>query len=269
MFIEPVIDIGGRYPIICLVRFDCLATVAHMATLIILLSFFFFLLPHAAATTCGVSACAASGPSIRFPFRLTDSQPPACGYSSNFDLSCNKLKQTILTLPSSGNFTVDSINYSGQLVWINDHDNCIFKRFLDKDFSLVDSAFQYGFDLQEYTFYNCTPQLVKLWTPISCLSSDNYEVIGVPSWSKSWRSPSPFCDVISTALVPSETSELGNSEFGVSLTWNEPDCRFCEASGKACGFQNGSRSMIHCSSTLSYGMIYSQLITYLICYVNN
>lgn len=236
-----------------------------MATLITLLAFFFFLLPHAAATTCGVSACAASGLSIRFPFRLTDRQPPACGYSSIFDLSCNNLKQTILTLPASGNFTVDSINYSGQLVWINDHDNCIFKRFLNKDFSLVDSPFQYRFDLQEYTFYNCTPQPVKLymWTPISCLSSHNYEVIGVPSWSKSWSSPSPFCDVISTALVPSDTSE-----FGVSLTWNKPDCRFCEASGKACGFQNGSRSMIHCSSTLSYGMIYSQLITYLICYVN-
>lgn len=233
-----------------------------MATLVTLVSFFIFLLPHAAATTCGVSACAASGPSIRFPFRLTDRQPPACGYSRNFDLSCNKLNQTILTLPSSGNFTVDSINYSGQLVRINDHDNCIFKRFLDKDFSLVDSPFQYEFDLQEYTFYNCTPQPVQLWTRISCLSSDNYEVIGVPSWSMSWRSPSPFCDVISTAMVPSETSA-----FGVSLTWNEPDCRFCEASGKACGFQNGSPSMIHCSSTSSYGMIYSQLITYLICYI--
>ncbi|PRQ17424.1 putative transcription factor C2H2 family [Rosa chinensis] len=229
-----------------------------MATIITLLllffSFFFFFLPHIAATTCGASACAASGPSVRFPFRLTDRQQTGCGYSGKFGVSCNGHKQTILNLPSSGNFTVESISYKDQLVWINDLDNCIFKRFLDKDFSLIGSPFQYALDLQEYTFYKCSPQLVPLWSPISCLSSDNSEVIGVASWSTLSRSPSPYCDVITRALVPAKSYELGNSDFGVGLTWKEPDCRSCEASGKVCGFQNGSQSKIHCSSTLSYGL---------------
>ena len=93
-----------------------------MATIVTLLPFFFcfFFVPQSAANSCYVSPCAAGGQPIRFPFRLIDQQPPSCGYSTDFDLSCNELKETILTLPSSGDFIVESISYTDQFMWIND-----------------------------------------------------------------------------------------------------------------------------------------------------
>lgn len=242
-------------PISGMVSFHLATTTAHMATIITLLPFFFcfFFLPQLAANSCYVSPCAAGGQPIRFPFRLIDQQPPSCGYSTDFDLSCNELKQTIFTLPSSGDFIVESISYTDQFMRINDGDNCTIKRFLDKKFTLLGSPFQFSLDLQEYTFYKCKPQRVPLWWyPISCLSNDNYEVVGVVSRSTS-TIPSGFCDVITTAMVPAE-SFYESTNSGVKLTWNVPDCGSCELSGNVCGFQNGSRSKIHCSSKTSYGM---------------
>nr|XP_011465641.1 PREDICTED: putative RING-H2 finger protein ATL21B [Fragaria vesca subsp. vesca] len=232
-----------------------------MATIITLLPFFFcfFFLPQLAANSCYVSPCAAGGQPIRFPFRLIDQQPPSCGYSTDFDLSCNELKQTIFTLPSSGDFIVESISYTDQFMRINDGDNCTIKRFLDKKFTLLGSPFQFSLDLQEYTFYKCKPQRVPLWWyPISCLSNDNYEVVGVVSRSTS-TIPSGFCDVITTAMVPAE-SFYESTNSGVKLTWNVPDCGSCELSGNVCGETNVNIATSGLSKAAKYGIAVGVLI---------
>ncbi|KAL6174845.1 hypothetical protein ACLB2K_051490 [Fragaria x ananassa] len=124
---------------------------------------------------------------------------------------------------------------------------------------LKPSPFSYLYDFANYTFFNCSPNAKKLdWYPtLSCLSSDNYKVIAVPTnpllradpvttppaTLSSSQVPSPFdpnCSVISTARVPIEPknydperpnpSEWENINFGVQLKWDEPDCRHCDES---------------------------------------
>ncbi|CAB4310567.1 unnamed protein product [Prunus armeniaca] len=250
-----------------------------MATLEIftLLFFLFFFLPHtpARATTCPRSKCTAGSPSVRFPFRISNLQPSRCGYQG-FDLLCNKESQTILTLPSSGDFIVQTISYKDQIVSINDPDNCLPKRFLDHDITLKDSPFIYAHGLETYMFLNCSAAAAAAatWTfaPISCLSNENYKVIAAPT--SLWPgNVSGQCVVISTALVPSLFDPLQ----GVQLRWLEPECLSCEAAGLYCGFDSAS-SQIKCldpsdyfSSGLSrvakFGIIISMGVPGLLCIV--
>ncbi|XP_061988088.1 RING-H2 finger protein ATL20-like isoform X1 [Rosa rugosa] len=223
-----------------------------MATSDILFSFFFFftfLLPQIADSKCGGSKCHESGPLILFPFRLRYRQPLNCGYSIHFDLSCNSKQQnTILTLPSSGDFEVEGIRYSDQTMWINDLNWCMHKRFLDKDFSLVGTPFHFWHSLENYTYFKCPSKVVAIgsFAPISCLGDYNYNVIAVPSsWSTTEKPPpQSLCRAISTALLP---ASFGWGEFAVKLTWGVPDCRSCEATGRVCR-PTVTSSHIECST---------------------
>ncbi|KAB2632918.1 RING-H2 finger protein ATL21A [Pyrus ussuriensis x Pyrus communis] len=157
-----------------------------MATLeIFTILFCLFLLPHT-ATTCGIPKCTAGSQPIRFP--------------------------TILTLPLSGKFIVESINYRHQIISINDPNNCFPRRFLDHDISLRDSPFFYPHGLENYTFLNCSSQDVAAWTyaPISCLGSEIYKI--------------------------------------VALQWDKPDYLSCEAVGLYCGLKSGSQTKCFGSS---------------------
>ncbi|XP_004300872.1 PREDICTED: putative RING-H2 finger protein ATL21A [Fragaria vesca subsp. vesca] len=227
-----------------------------MACLEIFTSLFFFsFLPHLAATTCR-GKCSSDGPAVRFPFWIVDYHSSHCG-RLGFSLSCSNQKQTILTLPSSRDFIFDRIKYLDRTLTINDTKNCLIKRFLDDEMDLMPSPFSYLYDFANYTFFNCSPNAKKLdWYPtLSCLSSDNYKVIALPTnpllradpvttpsaTLSSSQAPSPFdpnCSVISTARVPIEPknydpeppnpSEWENINLGVQLKWDEPDCRHCD-----------------------------------------
>ncbi|KAB1215496.1 putative RING-H2 finger protein ATL69 [Morella rubra] len=86
------------------------------------------------------SSFSPKNPDVKFPFRLKQS-PEACGYPG-FDLSCNNRSQTILSLPYSGDFVVRGISYLGQSIFIDDQENCLFRRFLH-NFSLSGSPFRF------------------------------------------------------------------------------------------------------------------------------
>lgn len=237
----------------------CVFTIDHSMATLEFFIFFFFFLPQIAANKCHESRCTKSygTPLVRFPFRLRNYQPSRCGYSTNFDLSCNEQKQTILTLPSSsGAFTVESIYYTEQILQINDQNKCIPKRFLDNDLSLVGSPFQFEHDLENYTFFQCSPkaQILLAYLPITCLSSDNDLVIALVSSLGSL--PPSNCTAISTAMVPSQYYDWQNSYFGVSLTWGVPDCRSCESRGRVCGLKKASTSQLDCSSPNSGTMLF-------------
>ncbi|XP_062028929.1 RING-H2 finger protein ATL22-like [Rosa rugosa] len=188
---------------------------------------------HVIAATCPRLACTSHSPSIQLPFRLANRQLSSCGYAG-FDLSCNNQKQTILTLPSSGNFIVQNINYKEQIVTINDPENCLPKRFLNGDhFNLTDSPLTFWTDTRNYTFLNCSAKDGTLAASISCLSSDYYKVFLVPTsdWPTSWYP----CSIISTALVPIYSFQWRdlNDVLDIRLSWNKPDCRSCEAGGRS------------------------------------
>ncbi|KAL6177408.1 hypothetical protein ACLB2K_048934 [Fragaria x ananassa] len=219
---------------------------------------FFSFLPHLASATCRLN-CNSDGPPVRFPFWIVDNDSSHCGWLG-FSLSCNNQKQTIMNLPSSGDFILDNIDYYDQIITINDTNNCLIKRFLDGEMNLTPLPFSYLYDLTNYTFFNCSPKAKNLdqYPTLSCLSSDNYKVIVAPTNAllhadlvisppaiSSSQVPSPFdpnCSVISTAMVPIEPkiydpspSEWEDINFGIQLRWDDPDCRYCTSVDQACG----------------------------------
>ncbi|XP_004300873.1 PREDICTED: putative RING-H2 finger protein ATL21B [Fragaria vesca subsp. vesca] len=212
-------------------------------------SIFLFIsfLPDIAVASCPISVCNSSNPrpDIRFPFRLSN-QSPSCGFPG-FDLSCDSQKQTIITLPSSGDFSVDFIDYWEQTLFINDLDKCLTKRFFENDFSLAGSHFSLPFDaLDHFTFLKCSSNktVPKDNPPVNCLGDDyvSYMVIAV---STSTVMPPDYygCSVISTAVVAPKYLDVG-----VKLAWNEPDCSYCESNGLLCELENVKTSKIWCSS---------------------
>ncbi|PRQ17420.1 putative wall-associated receptor kinase, galacturonan-binding domain-containing protein [Rosa chinensis] len=150
----------------------------HMPPLHIFFSFsLFFLFPQiarAASADCSISSCP-NGPPVRFPFRLRRKQRLFCGYRG-FDLSCNnQTLLTTLTLPGSGAFLVQRIDYKSQKLWINDPNSCLPKRLLSHPFSFYDTPFSVVGGSKNYTFLNCsssqtTSTLPATATSISCLS---------------------------------------------------------------------------------------------------
>ncbi|RXH78107.1 hypothetical protein DVH24_040078 [Malus domestica] len=224
----------------------------HMAIIEIFTFFLFLFLsfhPQSAAT-CGQSKCSYEGPVVRFPFSWIGYQQASknCGWPG-FSLSCNSNSQTIITLQSSREFIVQNIDYLYQVVTINDGDNCLPKRLLNNDLDLVNSPFYYTNSPLNYTFLNCS-FYYKIWSAplISCLSSETYKVIVVPTSFLSPPDHEPYrryCVPMSTTLVPSLFDWL-DLDLGSQLTWSMPDCRYCEARGLACGANNGSISSPRC-----------------------
>ncbi|XP_040989234.1 putative RING-H2 finger protein ATL21A isoform X1 [Juglans microcarpa x Juglans regia] len=213
--------------------------------------FCFFFLPQIAssATICKPSSCdGIQNPPVKFPFRLIGSQDEACGYDPGFDLSCNNQNQTILTLPSSGDFVVVNIAYSEQWVYIGDPEQCIFKRFLH-NFSLSGSPFLLGqyppYDLhQNSTFYNCSSNVTNMhfgYWPIDCLGSDDSKVFLTRTGYDDDSPPPASCRAIGTALVP-----MLRTDNSVLIRWGEPNCQGCEESGGDCARQNATSLEVGC-----------------------
>ncbi|ONI07425.1 hypothetical protein PRUPE_5G119700 [Prunus persica] len=228
-----------------------------MATLeifnISILFLFSLFLPHRAATPCNGSTCSIDGPVARFPFQIRNNQVSSnCGYPG-FDLSCNNQSQTIITFPSSGDFIVQSISYLAQILYINGTDNCMPKRFLHRDLSFEDTPFSIylGFEgTKNYTFFNCSSDQEIYWPSniISCISTEYYKVLALPTnWSQP-RLKLANCTVISTTLVPS-SFEWQEINQGFMLTWDVPDCGYCEERDQACGLTKGKSSTIQCLHT--------------------
>ncbi|XP_039031942.1 putative RING-H2 finger protein ATL21A [Hibiscus syriacus] len=116
---------------------------------------------------------------INFPFQLKNET--RCGYPG-FDLSCNNQTDTIITFPSSGNFTVQVINYYVQFIVIGDPDNCLAKHLLE-GFDTTVTPFHQDY-LQNFTLLNSSynvPYMETLnltYTP--CLSSDYNCTVVIP-----------------------------------------------------------------------------------------
>lgn len=248
-----------------------------------LLFFLFLLFPQrarGASADCSISRCSAGGPLVRFPFRLRPIQNSRCGYPQ-FDLSCsNQTQLTTLTLPGSGAFLVNRIDYKAQTLWIKDPNNCLPKRLLAHPFSLHDTPFIVRGGSKNYTFINCSSSQTTSTFPatsISCLSSGEYTVYAVPSSAyyasapatapSSWSSPPELCSVISTALVPRGVTyeweinmDGGVSRGGVAVTWSQPDCRDCEARNKNCGLDTDTRQIVCSDRKKRHGRLISDYL---------
>ncbi|GLT78101.1 hypothetical protein SLA2020_496470 [Shorea laevis] len=219
---------------------------------------FFFILSSPVLFFAAVESCGGScgGQDIRFPFKLSN-QPERCGYPG-FHLSC-KNSQAILTLPSSGKFTVQSIDYRDQTIRLNDPDHCVSKRLL-KSFTLSGSPFQALYP-QNFTFFNCSSDGTSAGSGAfgivnSCLSNGNYTVVAIPTdfYGDYGYGPLQSCSEIATVVAPVVWPVWSDPSMGIKLTWKEPNCRSCERRGGSCQFASDSGLGVRCSGGLSNGI---------------
>ncbi|KAK7251429.1 hypothetical protein RIF29_34619 [Crotalaria pallida] len=207
---------------------------------------------------------------IKFPFGLKEAnQDPSCYYyhTPTFQLSCNNLSQTILTLPhtsSGGDLIIKSINYEDQSIQVNDPNGCLPNRFLH-NLSLSGSPFNFDptiYGTYNLIFLNCPNNLIKSFPvePISCLSDEkgNKSVGNSSSVIVSWSRPivsaplSQRCEVISSAVVPLPKLDMPMWPFwpdlntDVGLVWTEPGCGNCAIDGNVCGFSDDKSLRVSC-----------------------
>ncbi|XP_047968961.1 putative RING-H2 finger protein ATL21A [Salvia hispanica] len=219
------------------------------ATLFLTLS----IIPSLSAAPCDPQFCdAALGPEIRFPFSLPSRQPPTCGLPG-FDLRCSSQNQTILTLPHSGSFAVNRIDYAAQIIHVDDPSACLPARILN--FSVSGSPFLATYE-RSYAFLNCSSDFAdfdpNLFTPLYCLGA-------VLAMRSDAAAPVPAACVRAKSVeVPLDLGE------DLELLWNVPVCWICENEGGICGLdEDGEGSGVACfrrsksalSTNAKYGII--------------
>ncbi|XP_045790358.1 putative RING-H2 finger protein ATL21A [Trifolium pratense] len=213
-----------------------------------------------ALNDCPVSLCGNFSLPIRFPFILKGEQSPYCGYPG-FNLICsNQRKSSVLELPYSGKFYVRNINYLTQQIQLYDPDNCLPKRLLSLNFS--NSPFIATFS-RDYTFLSCSSQnisqnLGSQFIPIDCLSNSTYFVSAILSVNLVNSLPGS-CSVIKRLLVPIARQERFGEKLrddlnaDLQLTWDKPDCNFCETHGLMCGLESIYNNQVVCMSDYQEG----------------
>ncbi|GAB4857553.1 hypothetical protein Ancab_015461 [Ancistrocladus abbreviatus] len=245
----------------------------------------FFPLHTTAVKACSTYSCGGANggdtslqrQAIRFPFRAAASnQSLRCGYPG-FALSCNNQNQPLLNLRSSGQFSVQEIDYFNQFISIADPDGCLAKRILN--LNLSDSPFT-GVHNRNFTFFKCTNNQNASSSSsgyplrsLSCLSGDNYTFFAAIGGSAEYLSRSGNCEKIKTVTVPlwlvseypiADPSGMDLVTEVLQLSWSVPDCRSCEAQGGSCGFQSHSGLNVACDVSasdrgfprgLAYGLI--------------
>ncbi|KAI3891364.1 hypothetical protein MKX03_031460 [Papaver bracteatum] len=177
---------------------------------------------------CPISRCGEI--SIQYPFSINSKNnnnqsrefSKGCVYPPGFGLSCRNENQTILKLPSYGEFYVQGISYNTQEIQLSDPGGCLPRRYLQNvDSSLSRTPFvssQYQSD--SYIFYNCSTEgyfnltrkyaekSTLIFYAIDCLSSLTHVVLATESWGSTnilHSMKKSKCEVIDThvfALAP-------------------------------------------------------------------
>ncbi|KAI3977087.1 hypothetical protein MKX01_004062 [Papaver californicum] len=207
-----------------------------VSLVLICLFFPFLCFPYLIASieNCQDHQCSKDEPAVIFPFRLKGRQGEQCGYPG-FDLSCNELNRTVLELPFSGVFVVQSIyhNNTTNEIQLRDPNNCLPSRLLN-NLNLSGSPF-FVVSYKNYSLFNCSSDIAfnstRSMANISCLSSSTHRVIAASATNS--NSLKTNCWLIGTIPVPKSSLNpsyrpypLGND---LHLTWRTPsDCKNCE-----------------------------------------
>ncbi|KAL3838082.1 hypothetical protein ACJIZ3_022673 [Penstemon smallii] len=220
-----------------------------------------------AQNECLPTSCHASGPIIRFPFRLSGRQPVYCGYPG-FDLSCNSNNLTEfafqfsirasarnIILPITARATVQEINYQTQVIRVGFlNGSCLPNRVpeINATISPFEMYNQYNVQSDGYTLFNCSGRPENRYTssPITCLDSGGFQVYAY----RSFYSVSDFsmsnCVKMYNISDVSEVILNGPSRFTIDdtrLHWPEPFCGVCETRGSFCRLRNnGTNNETEC-----------------------
>ncbi|RZC84799.1 hypothetical protein C5167_047585, partial [Papaver somniferum] len=197
----------------------------------ILFFFNFFLLFFPGSVTCRTTchtplSCGNGEPGVLVPFRLEGRHREVCGFPG-FSLSCSSSNKTILELPLSGKFFVQSIYYNLRVIQIYDSDNCLPRSLLN--LSLLGSPYQLDGRNEKYTFLNCSSASVdlsnisSLYVHIHCLSSSTHTILATNVTTHPIQPLNSSCEVIATVSVPVMSTPDGFSNQisdVLRLTWS-------------------------------------------------
>ncbi|WKA07614.1 hypothetical protein VitviT2T_025414 [Vitis vinifera] len=210
---------------------------------------------------CMASRCSDQGPTIRFPFRLTD-QPDHCGYPG-FELYCSEKKQTMLELPYSVNLLVTNISYDSHEIMVQYPYNCFVGQL--QNLSLAASPFQFKLEnawevLDDFTFFNCSSNKREFYfvQSIPCLSIPGYPVYAIMSSADLDEVNLSSCRRMYNLTLPYSISDL-NGKF--SIKWSKSVCGNCEAQGKKCRLKRNSKEPeTECINNPSKGSATTKLV---------
>nr|XP_016442798.1 PREDICTED: putative RING-H2 finger protein ATL21A [Nicotiana tabacum] len=174
---------------------------------------------------------------IRFPFYLENQQPQNCGYPG-FNLKCNSQGYTVLNLPFSGEFLVQTIRYSNPEIKLYDADNCLARRLMD--LNLSSSPFE-AYVIVNYTILSCPSEYPLTFRSlvVDCLSNYTTDLLAFYDGSD-YEKYMPGCNVTARNFSIASNDLKYSDLFGLSLTWSVPNCTTCEAKFELCGFENYS-----------------------------
>ena len=177
---------------------------------------------------------------IRFPFWIKDRQPEQCGYSG-FDLSCNEMGDIVLELPAAVKLHIEKIDYKNQVIYARDPQVCL----LSQHSNFNSSVFHIQFKMSKvnFTTFNCSLNKARYLSRIACLISTlHYDVLAVDSEQSIDDSESLLsCTKMYDLPVPHD----------IRLSWSNPNCGSCEATGKLCGLRENSSTEL---DTECYGL---------------
>ncbi|KAI4338721.1 hypothetical protein MLD38_023745 [Melastoma candidum] len=186
--------------------------------------------------TCSSSSCLPGDVLVRFPFRLVDKQKHSCGYPG-FDLSCDDKGRTVMNLTESGEFIVNSIDYSQQTIHLKDPNGCTPRRLAK--FTTSGSAFRVE-SYRNVTFAKCRPirtiGLRGAWR-VLCLSG-NFSWVTIASMENQ-TTEIAGCWNYTTLAIPSVRDDFlwFSDPLGIiGLTWDHPASGSCEESAGICRF---------------------------------
>lgn len=202
---------------------------------------------------CMVSRCSDQGPAVRFPFRLKD-QPENCGYPG-FELSCTETNQTILDMPFSVKLSVKNIKYKSREIVVEDPNNCLQSQLQNLRLSASPFNFKlnHSFELQDFTFFNCSANRSdsSYFKSIKSFSKSCSFLPGNPLYAVDSRTSLTDLDVSSCRRIYNlslPTYYIYEGENRLYLKWEESICGNCEAEGKKCRLKksNGKKPETEC-----------------------
>ncbi|XP_021832938.1 rust resistance kinase Lr10-like [Prunus avium] len=181
---------------------------------------------------CKQLHCGDHGPAIHFPFRLKDRHPDHCGYPG-FVVSCNERHETVLELPIPVKFSVNTIDYKNQEIYLYYPDNCQLAKLLETQ-NMSFFPF-YVIDQGNFMLFDCSSGLEESGeVAVPCLSSPGHHIYAV--YSSDYVEGLQYC---------TKTSDVLSVPY--KFRWSEPNCTECEAKGKKCRLKsNGTKNEIEC-----------------------
>ncbi|KAF6171192.1 hypothetical protein GIB67_011253 [Kingdonia uniflora] len=191
--------------------------------------------------------CKRNGPAVRFPFRLKGHHPKHCGYPG-FDLSCSNTNETMMKLPYSGEFRVQTIDYESQFLDVTVPDSCIYRRLL-QHLNFSKSPFYQDQEnaWASVTFLNCSSSSDGKYNNriVDCLGVPGYDVRAFATYERILGNDLQSCEKLQTiSNVHLQGQAYTTFVPLLQFSWHIPVCTDCEKRGMGCRIKNNTRQQL-------------------------